>query len=235
MLPERKNSGQRRIMTDSDFLELFNKRDEAAINAVAGQYGAYLRTIALNILGDEGESEECVNDALFSVWNRVPPEQPRNIRAYIAAAVRNAALDRYKQKHRLKRIPSEYTTSLVLIWENKTDSVFSYAARDVDVNGVRVLPGYIIYDEDFFFADTSPGVRTTGVYIFNIDLDFQLRFDQKELADQADFSKYRTIRFDLDVVEELNYDQMTLLETYQVFIDLDSIPLKVSDQFPSMR
>ncbi len=112
MLPERKNSGQRRIMTDSDFLELFNKRDEAAINAVAGQYGAYLRTIALNILGDEGESEECVNDALFSVWNRVPPEQPRNMRAYIAAAVRNAALDRYKQKHRLKRIPSEYTTSL---------------------------------------------------------------------------------------------------------------------------
>ena len=131
--------------------------------------------------------------------------------------------------------PEVDTTSLVLIWENKTDSVFSYAARDVDVNGVRVLPGYIIYDEDFFFADTSPGVRTTGVYIFNIDLDFQLRFDKKELADQADFSKYRTIRFDLDVVEELNYDQMTLLETYQVFIDLDSIPLKVSDQFPSMR
>ena len=51
-------------MDDEKILTLFFQREEAAIDAVSRKYGSYCGAIAVNILSDEADAEECVND----VW-----------------------------------------------------------------------------------------------------------------------------------------------------------------------
>lgn len=41
------------------------------------------------------DAEECVSDVYLRVWNAIPPERPRSLRAYLARITRNTALDRY--------------------------------------------------------------------------------------------------------------------------------------------
>ena len=53
------------------------ERQEEAIPASERKYGAYLRTIAQNILGDPEEVRECLNDVWFRAWTRIPEEPPR--------------------------------------------------------------------------------------------------------------------------------------------------------------
>ena len=55
-------------LDDIDILGLFFTRREAALHETQRQYGAYLRSIALNITGDERDADECVNDTLLQLW-----------------------------------------------------------------------------------------------------------------------------------------------------------------------
>ncbi len=52
-------------MDDSEIIELYWSRSEAAISNSQQTYGAYCFTIANNILGNREDSEECVNTQLF--------------------------------------------------------------------------------------------------------------------------------------------------------------------------
>ncbi len=90
-------------MEDHEITARFLTRDESVLQAVQTQYGAYLQTIALHILGDPRDAEECLNDALLQLWNRIPPVIPTSFRAYAAKTVRNAALTRYQSETRKKR------------------------------------------------------------------------------------------------------------------------------------
>lgn len=41
------------------------------------------------------DCEECVNDTWLSAWNRIPPEKPQRLSAYVGRIARNLALKRY--------------------------------------------------------------------------------------------------------------------------------------------
>ncbi|MBQ8920665.1 MAG: RNA polymerase sigma factor [Oscillospiraceae bacterium] len=90
-------------MKDDEILALLEQRDEGAIRALKTQYGALCTSIALHILGDQQDAEECVSDMLFRVWNAVPPEQPEKLSAYCAALTRNLALNRYHAQNAQRR------------------------------------------------------------------------------------------------------------------------------------
>lgn len=75
--------------------ELFLARDERAITEAMEAYGAYCRRIALNVLGDERDAEECVLDALHAAWRSIPPNEPERLGAYLSRLTRNLALNRY--------------------------------------------------------------------------------------------------------------------------------------------
>ena len=51
--------------------------------------------MAQRLLADPRDTEECVSDTYLRVWNAIPPERPRSLRAYLARITRNLALDRY--------------------------------------------------------------------------------------------------------------------------------------------
>ncbi len=90
-------------MKDSTIVDLFYTRDEAAIEAVRTQYGKYCRKIAMNVLGSEEDAEECLNDAFLALWDRIPPERPQSLRAFLGKITRNIAVNRYHQSVRKKR------------------------------------------------------------------------------------------------------------------------------------
>ena len=90
-------------MNDSEIIRLLQQRDERALSVIKEQYGVLCSRIAFQILGSEEDAEECLNDGLFKIWNSIPPAEPEYLRAYLAAAVRNVALDRQDSKNAAKR------------------------------------------------------------------------------------------------------------------------------------
>ena len=98
-------------MDDSRIIELYEARDERAIRETSDKYGAYIRKIAGNILGSREDTEECVNESLFRVWNTIPPNRPKVLSAYLALITREVSIDAFRKSHRKKRADSEYALS----------------------------------------------------------------------------------------------------------------------------
>ncbi len=90
-------------MKDNEIVELYFKRDEKAIKETSVKYGAYCHTVAMNILRDIFDSEECVNDTYHKAWCAIPPTRPTRLGAFLAKITRNLALDRYNKKNAAKR------------------------------------------------------------------------------------------------------------------------------------
>lgn len=97
---------------DDFIIECFFSKDKNALSYVSTKYGSYLQKIAYNILADSLDAEECVNDTYMKIWNSIPPDKPKCFQAYIARIARNTALNKYKERSRSKRIPSECTVAL---------------------------------------------------------------------------------------------------------------------------
>ena len=90
-------------MNDYCIIKLLNERSEEAIKVLEEQYGALCKTIANRIVSNEQDALECVNDTLFAVWNRIPPENPNPLISYICKIVKNIALKKYEYLHAEKR------------------------------------------------------------------------------------------------------------------------------------
>lgn len=90
-------------MEDSKILSLYFDRDETAIAETEAKYGFLCRHIALNILSNDADAEECVSDAFLQAWNSIPPQKPDKLGAWLGRVVRNLAYNRWKQNRRLKR------------------------------------------------------------------------------------------------------------------------------------
>ena len=90
-------------MTDQKILELFRARDEKAIAETERKYKDLVMYVVSNILAFKEDCEECLNDVLLSLWNKIPPERPENFRAYIGTAARNHALNRSRDMNAWKR------------------------------------------------------------------------------------------------------------------------------------
>ena len=98
-------------MEDDSIIELYNRRDEEALALTRAQYGHYLGNIALRLLGDPQDAEECLNDTLLAVWERIPPEKPASLKLFAARIIRNQAISRYRRDHAKNRF-SELETLL---------------------------------------------------------------------------------------------------------------------------
>lgn len=82
-------------MKDSEIIDLYWQRKEAAITATAEVYGNYCHRIACNILGSIEDAEECVNDTWLHAWNSIPPHRPTRLATYLGKLTRNLSLNRY--------------------------------------------------------------------------------------------------------------------------------------------
>jgi len=90
-------------MEDAQIIELYWQRSENAIAQTAVKYGRYLMAIALNVLGGEEDSEECVNDAYLGAWNAMPSQRPDYLKAFLGKITRNIALGKFDYNKAKKR------------------------------------------------------------------------------------------------------------------------------------
>ena len=93
-------------MNDKRIVELFWNRSELAIDAAEKKYGKMCSAIAMNVLDDPQDAEECVNDTLQGLWDAIPPQRPENLRAFAAKIARNLSLKRLRYRLAEKRAAS---------------------------------------------------------------------------------------------------------------------------------
>lgn len=98
-------------MRDSEIIELYFARDEQAIAETDKAYGTYCKSIALQILGNPSDSEECVNDTWLKAWHSIPPKRPNPLKIFLGKITRNLAISRYRADHRQKRAHIEVALS----------------------------------------------------------------------------------------------------------------------------
>ena len=90
-------------LDDNEILALYWARSEQAIRETGRKYGAPVRRVARNILGDEQDAEECVNDTWLAAWNSIPPKRPDPLLTYLCKIARNTALSRRRGRLAQKR------------------------------------------------------------------------------------------------------------------------------------
>ena len=90
-------------MEDNRILELYQKRDETAIDETQKKYGAYLYKIACNILCVREDSEESVSDTYLAAWNTIPPQKPAYFSVYLSKLTRRISIDRLRRNTAEKR------------------------------------------------------------------------------------------------------------------------------------
>lgn len=119
-------------MQDGQIVELYFARKEEAIAATSAKYNSYCMQIAMNILHNREDSEECVNDTYLAAWNSIPPQRPERLSAYLGRLTRNLSLNRYKSMNAARRGGGELALSLSELDECIADtSTFEQDAADM--------------------------------------------------------------------------------------------------------
>jgi len=90
-------------MNDAEIIDLFWARSESAITELGKKYDRLARSVAMNILHNQQDTEECMNDSYLGMWNSLPPEKPQVLPAFFTAITRNIALKLYRHHHASKR------------------------------------------------------------------------------------------------------------------------------------
>ena len=83
-------------MDDHAIVELYHRREERAIAETDQKYGGLCRSIALGLLGDREDAEECVQDAVWAfVEGRAPWDPAQGSKqTWLCVLVRSRAKDR---------------------------------------------------------------------------------------------------------------------------------------------
>ena len=90
-------------MDDKQIIDLFWSRSENALNETRQKYNPYLKTIAMNVLGNNEDCEECLSDTYLAAWNQIPPDRPISLSAYLGRIVRCISIDYYRKSRAQKR------------------------------------------------------------------------------------------------------------------------------------
>lgn len=159
-------------MDDLKIIELYFARNEQAIKETDIKYGRLCSTVAINILGNDEDSEECVNDTYLSVWNTIPPTRPNNLMAFICKITRNISLKRLEYNKAMKRTPESIVSFTEL------EDVLPDNSIMPDVENERI--GKLISD---FLYHEKPDVRAVFIrkyWFFDSISDIAARYSFTE-------------------------------------------------------
>lgn len=90
-------------LEDAQIIQCFWERDQAALQETAQKYGARLHQLAMRILGNREDAEECVSDTYLQAWRTIPPQRPEHLFAYLAKLCRFNAFGKLDWQNAKKR------------------------------------------------------------------------------------------------------------------------------------
>ncbi len=91
------------FLEDERIIGLFFERSQDAVAQLSKKYGRLLLKVAVGILNNVSDSEECVNDAYLAAWDSIPPNRPKPLSSYLCRIVRNLCVKRYHFNTAAKR------------------------------------------------------------------------------------------------------------------------------------
>lgn len=150
-------------MNDEEIVELYFARDELAVQSTREKYGGLMLSLAEKTL-DGQDAEECLNDALLALWNSIPPNRPKSLKAYACKIIRNLSFKRLHYNLAQKRTAAS-EISLDELEASLADS-FS-EARFNDLEFVEFINGFVkglnpemraVFIKRYFFLDTLPQI-----------------------------------------------------------------------------
>ena len=150
------------FVSDEKIIDMYWQRDPDAIQETDQKYGKLLRSAAYNILSDLMDCEECQNDAYLRVWNAIPTTRPTDFFAYIMQTMRRLAINRYKEKSRKKRVPSQLTLSIEDLQNSLSSGISIEEEYDAKVLG-ELISEYVrnlndrqqyIFVDRYYMAET---------------------------------------------------------------------------------
>ena len=126
-------------MTDAEIINLFFERSEQAIDELAKKHGNAVARVARNILGNEQDTEECVNDTYLGTWNTIPPHRPSPLRTFVCRIARNLATKKYHANTAMIR-NSQYDLALddleeILADSNSVEEAYEAKELSAAING----------------------------------------------------------------------------------------------------
>ena len=125
-------------MTDTEIINLFFERSEQAIDELAKKHGNAVARVARNILGNEQDTEECVNDTYLGAWNAIPPHRPSPLRTFVCKIARNLATKKYHANTAVIR-NSQYDLALddlaEILPNNSVEEAYETKELKVAING----------------------------------------------------------------------------------------------------
>ena len=83
------------VMSDEKIVDLYWQRDEQAIKETDIKYKKFLLSVAMNIVHDMCDSEECLNDTYNGAWNSMPPARPILLQSFLSTIMRRTAINRF--------------------------------------------------------------------------------------------------------------------------------------------
>lgn len=140
-------------MEDKDIVGLYWDRDEKAITETSVKYGRYCKRIAMNIVCNNEDAEECVNDTYLHTWNCIPPHKPSLLSAFLGKIVRNLSFNRYKSIHSAKRGGYEVTLILDELCEIVSDNetVEDHAIRQEMIRDINSFIHDLSEEKQYMF------------------------------------------------------------------------------------
>lgn len=152
-------------MSDADIIGLFWTRSETAITELGNKYDRLARSVAMNILHDRLDTEECMNDSYLGMWNCLPPEKPQVLPAFFTAITRNLALKLYRYKSASKRNAiMEELTDLVTETPSPEEEI-NYAA-EIITNFLSTLdkPSRVLFMRRYYMGESvADAAKAVGI------------------------------------------------------------------------
>lgn len=108
-------------MEDEKITELLINRDQRGLAELKAGYYRLILKVCRGFLRSPEDAEECANDTLLAVWEKIPFDRPDNLKAYICKIARRRTIDRLRYNNAAMRsaelmteldecLPSGYST-----------------------------------------------------------------------------------------------------------------------------
>lgn len=153
-------------MEDSAILALYWSRDERAIPETEQKYGNYLTAIAMRILENTEDTEECVNDTYLAAWNAIPPQKPSRFGAFLGKITRNLSLNRFRDRTAEKRGGTVTALALAELGDivSQADDTEAFLDRDALTEAINGFLGSLstekrnLFIRRYWYFDTIPEI-----------------------------------------------------------------------------
>ncbi len=185
------------LLEDKEIIDLLWQRNPDSLLELDANYHTYCFSIALNIVKNKEDAEECVSDTWFKMWQVIPPSCPKSLKSFAGRITRNLALNRYRDEHTNKRgkgvfcVPLEELAECLDAGTNVEDAITEDEINEIIQRFIKNLKtaDRKIFLRRYYFADDIPAIaKRFGMTNSNVKVRLhRIRMNLKKLLEKGGY------------------------------------------------